>query len=330
MLPVLTQPPECVNEDGTWCQTVWKITGNEWLAASADWLVARPARILIIVLVALVLRYLVRRLIDKLTRIPAGAIDKAPAILRPLKERAPGVLVGETVRERRLQRAKTIGSVFKSVATFLIYGIALMEILDVLGVNLAPILASAGIAGVALGFGAQNLVKDFLSGIFMMVEDQYGVGDIVDLGDAKGTVEAVGLRITTLRDINGTVWYVRNGEVLRVGNASQGFANGVVDVLLAHGSDIDRASRIVEDTATEVLTSEPLSADVLEQPQLLGVDSVTAEGIVLRLSVKVKAGTQYAIQRALRGRIATALTSAGFENPTLRIVAPPRPADAGK
>lgn len=321
-LPLLNEPPECINVAGTWCNTVWKVTGNEWLAASADWLIARPMRILVVIVVALFVRFLVRRLIDKLTRIPESG--KTPAILRPLKDRAPGLL-GETVLERRKQRAATIGSVLKSIATFIIFGIALMEILDVLGVNLAPILASAGIAGVALGFGAQNLVKDFLSGMFMMVEDQYGVGDTVDLGDASGTVEAVGLRITTLRDIAGTVWYVRNGEILRVGNSSQGHAIAIVNVLLAHGSDVDRASRIIEDTATEVTTDEAYAADVFETPDLLGVDSVTAEGIVLQLTVKVRAGTQYALQRALRGQINTALSEAGFPSPTLRIAAQQQP-----
>jgi small-conductance mechanosensitive channel len=328
VLPSLSKQPECVSDTGSWCEQVWQITGNEWVAASAEWLVAKPLGIIVILVVAFLLRWLVRRVIDKLIRIPSGPGDQVPAILRPLKDRASGLLNGP-VLERRKQRAQTIGSVLKSVATFVIFGIALMEILSVLGVNLAPILASAGIAGVALGFGAQNLVKDFLSGMFMMVEDQYGVGDMVNLGDASGTVEAVGLRITTLRDAAGTVWYVRNGEILRVGNSSQGYANAVVNVLLAPGSDIARASRIIEDTATEVTTEEPMSADVLEPPELLGVDSVTAEGIVLQLTVKVKAGSQYGLQRALRGRIATALDEAGFESPLLRMLAPPQPQDKG-
>src|SRR5690606_26552509 len=277
--------PECVADAGSWCQQVWHLTGNSWLAGSAEWLVAKPLAIVLTIVVALLVRWLIHRLIDRLTRLPSAAGDdqKRPALLRPLKEKAPNLL-NSTLMERRRQRAKTIGSVLKSVASFLIFSIAVMQILSVLGVNLAPILASAGIAGVALGFGAQNLVKDFLSGLFMMAEDQYGVGDIVDLGDASGVVESVGLRITTLRDINGTVWYVRNGEILRVGNSSQGHANAVVDMLLAPGSDIDRASRIMQDVATEVTAEEPISADVLEPPNLLGVNSITAEGITLRLT----------------------------------------------
>src|SRR6266545_6030783 len=228
-------------------------------------------------------RALAKRLIDRLTR---GNGDKTPTLLRPLRERAPQAL-GALVSERRAQRAKTIGSVLKSVISFVVYGMAFVLILGELGLNLAPIVASAGIVGVALGFGAQNLVKDFLSGIFMMLEDQYGVGDVVDVGPASGTVEAVGLRVTTVRDGNGTVWYVRNGEILRVGNSSQGFAVAVVDVPIAHGTDVDKAVEILGRVADEVATTEPSSEDVLEPPEVLGVEKVTTDGITLRATVKV-------------------------------------------
>ena len=160
-----------------------------------------------------------------------------PALLRPLRERLPDSHDATTVfRERRRQRAEAIGSVLRSFATAVVFSIAVLLILGELGVNLGPLLASAGIAGVALGFGAQNLVKDFIAGLFMLLEDQYGVGDVVDLGEASGTVEAVGLRITTIRDGRGVVWYIRNGEIVRVGNKSQGWA--VVD-----GGRADRLRR---------------------------------------------------------------------------------------
>ena len=140
------------------------------------------------------------------------------------------------------------------------------------GVNLGPILASAGIVGLALGFGAQNLVRDFLSGMFMLLEDQYGVGDIVDLGEASGTVEAVGLRITTLRDIDGTVWYVRNGEILRVGNKSQGYAVAVVDLpRRAHSADIDEATEIAGRVAAErVAEARPRRGRARSRPRCSG------------------------------------------------------------
>ncbi|MFF0146951.1 small conductance mechanosensitive channel [Amycolatopsis sulphurea] len=313
-------PPPCISDPSTFCSQVYSVTGNEWLAGSAGWLVTKPLRIILIVVIAFLVRYLTRRMIDRVTRLPSGG--KLPALLRPLRERAPEML-GPAVLERRRQRAKTIGSVLKSMATLIIYGTAFCLVVGELGYDLAPLIASAGIVGVALGFGAQNLVKDFLSGIFMMIEDQYGVGDVVDIGEATGTVEAVGLRITTLRDLQGTVWYVRNGEVLRVGNSSQGFAVAVVDVPLGYSADVDRASHVLAEAATKAAESEALAALVLEPPEMLGVEKVTPESIQLRLTVKVRPGKQWAVQRALRGQLLRALEDAGFEPPLGRFLSSP-------
>jgi small conductance mechanosensitive channel len=309
------ETPTCETGD-TWCNAVLKLTGKQWLASSADWLIAKPLTILLILFVAIIIRSIARRLIDRLTRANGGG--KLPALLRPLKERAPQAL-GTLLSERRAQRAKTIGSVFKSITSVLVFGTAFMMILAELGVNLAPVLASAGILGVAIGFGAQNVVKDFLSGVFMMLEDQYGVGDVVDVGEASGTVEAVGLRITTMRDVNGTVWYVRNGEILRVGNSSQGFAVAVVDVPIGYGADVEQATEIIDQVATDVSGNEPVSNDVLEPPEVLGVERVSAaEGIMLRLTVKVRPGRQWAVQRALRARIVAAFEDARIQGPIVR------------
>jgi small conductance mechanosensitive channel len=308
------QPPKCTEGDG-WCDTVARLTGNDWLASSANWLVAKPITIMLILIGAFIVRALARRLIDRLTRATGG---KVPALLRPLRERAPQAL-GTLLSERRAQRAKTIGSVFKSIASAIVFGLAFMMILAELGVDLAPVLASAGILGVAIGFGAQNLVKDFLSGVFMMLEDQYGVGDVVDVGEATGTVEAVGLRITTMRDGNGTVWYVRNGEILRVGNSSQGFAVAVVDVPIGYGADVGQVTTILATVATDATGTEPLSADVLEPPEVLGIERVSAaEGITMRLTVKVRPGRQWAVQRSLRARIMAAFEDAGIQGPMVR------------
>jgi small conductance mechanosensitive channel len=305
--------PDCEPSDG-WCKVVLDLTGKQWLAQSANWLVAKPLTIIAILLVAFVVRALARRLIDRLTRASGG---KVPALLRPLRERAPQAL-GTLLSERRAQRAKTIGSVFKSITSVLVFGIAFMMILAELGVNLAPVLASAGILGVAVGFGAQNVVKDFLSGVFMMLEDQYGVGDVVDVGEASGTVEAVGLRITTMRDVNGTVWYVRNGEILRVGNSSQGFAVAVVDVPIGYGADVGQATDILGRVARDVTENEPVADDVLEPVEVLGVERVSAtEGIMLRTTVKVRPGRQWSVQRTLRARIMAAFEDAGIQGPVV-------------
>jgi small conductance mechanosensitive channel len=311
------QSTPCVSDASTLCFQVYKVTGNEWLAGSTNWLLTKPLKILMIIVIAFLVRLLIRRLINRVTTLPKTG-GKLPALLRPLRERAPEVL-GSAVIERRRQRATTIGSVLKSMATFLVYGLAFILVLGELGLNLGPIIASAGIIGVAIGFGAQNLVRDFLSGIFMMIEDQYGVGDVVDVGEATGTVEAVGLRITTLRDVKGTVWYVRNGEVLRVGNSSQGFAVAVVDVPLGYSADVERASTVLMEAASTATESEALKPNILEPPEMLGVESVTPEGIQLRLTVKVRPGKQWAVQRALRGQLLAALEEAGFEPPLGRL-----------
>jgi len=309
---LLSEPPACIREAGTWCQQVFDWTHNNWLAASASWIVAKPFKILLILIIAFLIRWVVRKLIDRLTTAPKDG-SKLPALLRPLRDRAPEVLgLGEAAQARRRQRAKTIGSVLKSMSTFLIFGLAVIQILAELGINLGPLIASAGVVGVALGFGAQNLVKDFLSGMFMMIEDQYGVGDVVDVGSATGTVETVGLRITTLRDGNGTVWYVRNGEVLRVGNSSQGFAIAVVDVPLSYTTDVDQATQVITEAVTLAASKEPLSNDILEAPEVLGVESVTPAGIELRVTAKVRPGKQWSAQRVLRASTLAALEEAGL------------------
>ncbi|GAA3459284.1 small conductance mechanosensitive channel [Saccharothrix longispora] len=280
----------------------------EWWLTNGPKMAEGALRIALIVIIAVVVRAVLRRLIDRMTR---GNGGKKPKLLRPLRERAPQAL-GTFVSERREQRAKTIGSVLKSFITIIVFGVAFIQVLTELGMNVAPILTSAGILGVAIGFGAQNLVKDFLAGMFMMLEDQYGVGDVVDLGPATGTVEAVALRITTIRDTNGTVWYVRNGEILRVGNSSQGFAVAVVDLPLAYGANLSTATEVLTAAVDKAAAEELMAKDVTDKPQVLGVEKVTPEGITMRVTVKVRPGRQWAVQRALRAKLMPALEDAGI------------------
>jgi len=283
-----------------------------WFADNWPLLVAGAVQIAIIIGIAVVIRFLVHRMIDKFTQ---GNGDMPP-LLKPLRERAQQLPAPQR-SERRRQRAKTIGSVLKSLTTLLTAGIAFLMVLQQFKIDITPIIASAGVLGVAIGFGAQSLVRDFLSGVFMMLEDQYGVGDVIDAGQATGTVEAVGLRVTTLRDVNGTVWYVRNGEIVRIGNSSQGFAVAVVDVPFGHAS-VDDALELMGETVEAAVAEAPLAEDVLDAPQVLGVEKVTSEGITLRLTVKVRPGRQWATQRALRARIMGAFVSAGIEPPFVR------------
>jgi small-conductance mechanosensitive channel len=287
-------------------------TFGQFVADNREAIIIRPIRIVVIILLALLVRWLLHRGIKQLVR--STADSDVPVVLRPLRER----LSGETqdnvglISERRRQRAETVGSLLRSVSSLVIGVLALMLVLGEVGFELGPFIAGAGIVGVALGFGAQNLVKDFLSGIFMILEDQYGVGDVVDLGSATGTVEAVGLRVTRLRDGNGTLWYARNGEVLRVGNHTQGFAQVTVDLPVPYGSDVDEAGDAMKAAADELVAEDDFADAVLEEPQLLGVEEIDVDKVTLRLTVKVRPAEQWRVGRALRQRIADRLDENGI------------------
>jgi small-conductance mechanosensitive channel len=314
--------PACADDAGSWCSRFYELTHNDVLSRSADAIVGGVLQIMLIVLIALLARYLAHRLIY---RVIEGAVSTR---VSRLVSRAPalGRDGGTVAAQRSAQRARTIGSVLRSIASAVVLIIASIMILAEFGVALGPILASAGIVGIALGFGAQNLVRDFLSGMFMLLEDQYGVGDVVDLGEANGTVEAVGLRITTLRDLTGTVWYVRNGEILRVGNKSQGFAVAVVDLPLGHSADIDEVTQLATSVVTERVAEADLVDDVLEPPEVLGVERVGPEGFTFRVTVRTKPGRQWGVQRALNATLTDALDDADVPRPVLFPGAsPPKP-----
>jgi moderate conductance mechanosensitive channel len=306
--------PSCVEDSTTLCAKVYDWSGLDWLAANADTLIATPAKMLLIVLLAVAVRALMHRGIRRLTdRTATGAV---PTILRPLRNRVPANADAlEQVTERRTQRAEAIGSVLRSVASIVVLGIGVVLVLGELGINLAPIVASAGVVGVALGFGAQNLIKDFIAGIGIILEDQYGVGDVVDLGEASGTVEAVGLRITRLRDVNGVVWYVRNGEILRVGNKSQGFAQVVIDMPVAHDTDLERARTAMQEVADEMYAEAEWGAVLLAEPESLGVEQITAEGVFLRLVVRSMNADQWRVGRELRMRLKERFVAEGIRTP---------------
>ncbi len=285
--------PACTKDPGSWCATIYQWTDSNVLARWADAFAATAGHILFIVLLAVVARWAMRRLITRTVEGAARARSSA----------------------RHGQRARTIGSVLRSISSTVVLSVAAIMVMAEFGVDLAPVLASAGIVGVAVGFGAQNLVRDFLSGIFMLLEDQYGVGDIVDVGPASGTVEAVGLRITTVRDINGTVWYVRNGEIQRVGNKSQGFAVAVVDLLLGHSAPVTEVTELAGRVARERLERDDLHGDALGDVDVLGLEEIANEGMRFRLTVRVKPGRQWAVQRALYTAITEALDAAGVMRP---------------
>ncbi len=295
---------------------------NEWWG---DVLLGNPLRLAALLVLAVVVRYLVHRMIDRLVM---RAVQAEPPERLLGSRRAAKVVFGGTgiYSERRALRATTLGSLLKSIVTAVISVIVVVMALDILGYPIGPLLASAGIAGIALGFGAQNLVKDFLSGIFMLLEDQYGVGDVIDMGEATGTVEAVGLRVTRLRDVDGTVWYVRNGEVVRVGNSSHGWARTVLDVRIAYDEDIARVERLLADLVAEFAADPEWEPYVLEEPEVVGVENLAADSVVLRVVVKTEPLQQWKIARELRERIKRVFDAEGVQIPQ---VVPSRPPQEG-
>lgn len=267
-------------------------------------LIERPARIIAIIIVAFIVRLVLHRMINRLTR-PADH-GGLPHILRPLRERAGTTAILQSaglLSERRTQRAATIASVLKSFVSITVLVFAVLLILGELDINLAPFIAGTSIVGVALGFGAQAIVRDFLSGMFMILEDQYGVGDVIDAGVASGTVESVGLRTTQVRDVNGTLWYVRNGEVVRIGNKSQGFAQVVLDVPIAAATDVAAASAAMLSAAHEVRADEAWADVFLGEPEVAGIEELTRDETVIRLVVRVRPLQQWRTARELRRRI---------------------------
>ena len=274
-------------------------------------LVTKPLQVLLIVLIALVVRAIAHRAINRLTR--SSAEGSVPRILSPLTERARESAFLEStglISERRKQRAETIGSVLRSAVSFLIFITAFLLILQVFAVNLAPFIAGSSLVGVAVGFGAQNIVKDFLSGMFMMLEDQYGVGDVIDLKEATGTVEAVGLRTTRLRDVQGVVWYVRNGEIARVGNLSQQYAQVVLDIPIAATDDPAAARAAIAGAAGQLYAEDGWAPSFLAEPELLGIESLSRDELVIRLVARVRPLEQWRVARELRARIQAALVGA--------------------
>ncbi len=204
---------------------------------------------------------------------------------------------------RAVQRTRTLGTLGRNVISWVVVIVALILILGELGVNLTAIVASAGIIAAGLAFGAQNIVKDILNGIFMVIEDQLGVGDLITIDQVTGTVEDVGIRVTKVRANDGTLWFIRNGEILQLGNASQGWGRAIIDIAVAADSDLEIVEQAALDAARELIDSPQFARRVTGQPEVLGLESVFGDRVTLRLTVRTRPEAQYAVQRELRALI---------------------------
>ena len=268
--------------------------------------------ILLILVVAEIVSLIAKRFVRKAVR---RAKEPSSGRRDDLRRRV-GLAEGDPVNtERRAQRADAVGALAGSIISVVIWVIAIIMVLSEVGVQVGPLIAGAGIIGVALGFGAQDLVKDFLSGLFMLMEDQYGVGDVVDAGEAVGVVEGISLRTTRIRDVTGTLWHVPNGEIARVGNMSQEWARALLDVDVSYGTDIDAASDIIQRVASDMAAEESYRTAFLGEPEMWGVQDLGTDSVVLRLVIKTRPGEQWAITRELRRRIKMAFDVAEVEIP---------------
>jgi small conductance mechanosensitive channel len=294
------------------CRIVWNVSNStEFTRFFRNWLdgpLTALIWIVIILVIALVLRAMAHRMITRITlRMAESTMSaKVREHSRTIFDGSPALL-----NQRRAQRAKTMGSVLRSIASIVIMGIAFFSVLGQIGLNLTPVLASATVIGMAVGFGAQNIVKDFLAGLFMLLEDQYGVGDVIDVGTAKGTVEAVTLRVTRMRDVNGVVWYVPNGEIKKVGNESQNWGRTVLDIPVDIGEDVEKVKEIMQRTAEELALVPPWDEIVLEEPSVWGVQALAGDAVIVRIVLKTAPGRQADVARELRERVKKAFDEAG-------------------
>jgi small conductance mechanosensitive channel len=267
---------------------------SDFQSSTVQTIVSAGLKILLIILVA----WLASRLGARVSR----------RVLRSLTNRTRL----EALSPRASLRMETIGGLVASLWRGVVWIIAGVTILGVLGINLTPIIAGATVVGAAVGFGAQSLVRDFLSGFFIIAEDQYGVGDIIAVGDTKGNVEAVNLRVTRVRAADGTVWYLPNGEIRRVGNSSIQWARALVDIVVPYGTDVDRATSVIADEAAAVASDPEWSSKCLATPEVWGVDSMTHESITIRVVVRTATRDKDTLARVMRGRISARLQHEGI------------------
>jgi small-conductance mechanosensitive channel len=278
----------------------------------APWaaLVSSAIVIVLIIVLAFVLRKIAHRVIGRVINSAATG----GSLTNRFRKSAATDGIDALLHERRKQRAETMGSVLQHIASIVILGTAVLTVLDRLTIPIAPLLTSVGILGVAIGFGAQELVKDFIAGMFMLLEDQYGVGDVIDAGAAIGTVEAVTLRVTRLRDADGRVWYVRNGTITRVGNESQGWSRAYMDVTVAYDADVVGVRVLLEHVTEEIWADPELrETKIVEHPQVFGVEKLSDSSLVFRITAKTLPSAQAEVSRELRLRVKTALDAAGIQ-----------------
>jgi small conductance mechanosensitive channel len=288
-----------------------------WVAWLLDSGWGSLVRVIIIVLVAMLVRVIVLVLIRRsVERIVTGVKRKYQVDeTRQLTAQSPVSAV------RRVQRTRSLGSVLKSAVTWAIVIVAMFLIFYTLfpGATSAFAIVAAAI-GAGLGIGAQGLVRDVMNGIFFVSEDQLGIGDVVDVGPAIGVVEDVGIRVTKLRDVDGTLWFVRNGEINRVGNRSQGWARAIIDLAVPYDTDVDAAKDAILEAGESLVADPAWKTRLLDKPALWGMESISTEAIVLRFVVTTRSSAKDDVRRELQARIKTSLDKHGVILPSITTI----------
>jgi small conductance mechanosensitive channel len=329
LVPVSSEPGtligSCGDNPGIACRLTWDVTHSTHAAQIVRVYLAGPVtqalRILFIIVIALLVRFVAHRLINKITEraalgvAPNGRVHRAAAVVH-----AAGT-------ERREQRARALGSILRSGVSIVVFGIAALTILGDLGVNLTPLLLSTTVLGLALGIGAQNLVRDYLAGILMLVEDHYGVGDTINVKDATGKVEAMTLLTTRLRDVNGVVWHIRNGTIESVGNESQGWSRAVIDYPVPYEEDLARIRALMEQAASSMFRERGWRKLMLEKPEVWGAQELSSKEVTMRIVAKTAPMRQWEVARELRARVKAALDAAGVApaGPDTIVITAPSP-----
>jgi len=339
----------CGDNPGIACRLAWDVTHSTSAAQTVRVYLAGPVsqglRILFVIIVALIIRALANRVINRLTeRAATTSLPVAAAAIRPVIRRRraaaaqpppsedtaalSAAAVAAAGTERHEQRARALGSILRSGVSIVVFGIAALTILGDLGFNLTPLLLSTTVLGVALGFGAQNLVRDYLAGILMLVEDHYGVGDTIHVSGASGTVEAMTLLTTRLRDVNGVVWHVRNGTIDSVGNESQGWSRAVIDYPVPYEEDLARIRDLMDQAANSMFRERGWRKLMLEKPEVWGAQELSSKEVTMRIVVKTAPMRQWEVARELRARVKATLDAAGVApaGPDTIVITAPSPA----
>jgi small conductance mechanosensitive channel len=265
-----------------------------------------------VIVAAWVLRVIIRRVVD---RIVNGAKSKARVDDTQALDRSPLSAV------RLVQRTRTLGTILQNIVNVVLVVVALVWIAGIVAPNaLASLTLLTAAVGAGLGFGAQNIVKDVLNGIFIVAEDQIGIGDVVDLGLATGIVEFVSVRITHVRDVNGTLWYVRNGEITRIGNMSQGWSRVIIDLAVPTDADIDDVEKAMLGAAKALAKETKWRSRIIEQPEIWGLESISGDALVIRLVMKTRSSAKDDVARELRVRLKRAIDAMGLTLPQLNSI----------